>query len=112
MSASCVLREQVLQYLGRYTHRVAIANSRLVDFSADSVAFRWKDYRHDSKPKVMRLAAQPCLVGAGDTTCAGANDELVITWHLHRHLSRRLRSRTSARWRRFIQDNQIQMVDN
>ena len=50
--------EQVLEYLGRYTHRVAIANSRLVDFSDGSVAFRWKDYRHDSKPKVMRLPAQ------------------------------------------------------
>ncbi len=49
--------EQVLEYLGRYTHRVAIANSRLVDFSDDSVAFRWKDYRHESKPKVMRLPA-------------------------------------------------------
>ena len=47
--------EQVLEYLGCYTHRVAIANSRLVDFSGGSVAFRWKDYRHDSKPKVMRL---------------------------------------------------------
>jgi hypothetical protein len=49
--------EQVLEYLGRYTHRVAIANSRLVDFSDGSVSFRWKDYRHESKPKVMRLAA-------------------------------------------------------
>jgi len=49
--------EQVLEYLGRYTHRVAIANSRLVDFSDGSVAFRWKEYRHDSKPKVMRLPA-------------------------------------------------------
>jgi len=49
--------EQVLEYLGRYTHRVAIANSRLVDLSDGSVAFRWKDYRHDSKPKVMRLPA-------------------------------------------------------
>ena len=49
--------EQVLEYLGRYTHRVAIANSRLVDFSDGSVAFRWKDYRHEGKPKVMRLPA-------------------------------------------------------
>ena len=49
--------EQVLDYLGRYTHRVAISNSRLVDFSDGSVAFRWKDYRHDSQPKVMRLPA-------------------------------------------------------
>ena len=49
--------EQVLECLGRYTHRVAIASSRLVDFSDGSVAFRWKDYRHDSQPKVMRPPA-------------------------------------------------------
>jgi putative transposase/transposase-like zinc-binding protein len=49
--------EQVLAYLGRYTHRVAIANSRLVDISNDQVAFRWKDYRHHDKSKVMTLAA-------------------------------------------------------
>jgi hypothetical protein len=49
--------EEVLQYLGRYTHRVAIANSRLVDFGDGSVAFRWKDYRRENKPKVMRLPA-------------------------------------------------------
>jgi hypothetical protein len=49
--------EQVLAYLGRYTHRVAIANSRLVGISADAVAFRWKDYRHHGKPKVMTLGA-------------------------------------------------------
>jgi Putative transposase/Transposase zinc-binding domain len=50
--------EQVLQYLGRYTHRVAIANSRLVEFDGDEVAFRWKDYRHESRQKVMRLPAE------------------------------------------------------
>jgi len=49
--------ERVLAYLGRYTHRVAIANHRLVDFAAGEVAFRWKDYRHQSRHKVMRLAA-------------------------------------------------------
>jgi hypothetical protein len=49
--------EQVLEYLGRYTHRVAISNRRLVDFSDGSVAFRWKDCRYDNKPKVMRLSA-------------------------------------------------------
>jgi hypothetical protein len=49
--------EQVLEYLGRYTHRVAIANSRLLDFRDGSVAFRWKDYRRESKLKVMRLTA-------------------------------------------------------
>src|SRR5207247_973615 len=45
--------EQVLRYLGRYTHRVAISNSRLVEFTGDEVAFRWKDYRHESRHKVM-----------------------------------------------------------
>jgi hypothetical protein len=48
---------QVLAYLGRYTHRVAIANSRLVGFDDDQVSFRWRDYRHHDKVKVMTLAA-------------------------------------------------------
>jgi putative transposase/transposase-like zinc-binding protein len=47
--------EQVLAYLGRYTHRVAIANSRLMTVTEDDVAFRWKDYRHHGKSKVMAL---------------------------------------------------------
>jgi hypothetical protein len=49
--------EQVLAYLGRYTHRVAISNARLVSVSHDQVAFRWKDYRHHGRSKVMTLAA-------------------------------------------------------
>jgi hypothetical protein len=49
--------EQVLAYLGRYTHRVAIANSRLASLDDGQVAFRWKDYRHHDKVKVMSLAA-------------------------------------------------------
>jgi hypothetical protein len=49
--------ERVLEYLGRYTHRVAIANSRLVEFTGEDVAFQWKDYRHGSRQKVMRLPA-------------------------------------------------------
>jgi hypothetical protein len=46
---------QVLAYLGRYTHRVAIANSRLVALDDDHVAFSWKDYRQNGAAKVMRL---------------------------------------------------------
>ena len=46
---------QVLAYLGRYTHRVAIANSRIQAYDDDHVAFTWKDYRHDGAVKVMRL---------------------------------------------------------
>jgi hypothetical protein len=47
----------VLAYLGRYTHRVAIANSRLISMEDDRVAFRWKDYRHGGKTKMMTLHA-------------------------------------------------------
>lgn len=49
--------EQVLAYLGRYTHRVAIANSRLISLSDGKVRFTWKDYRQDGKTKTMALDA-------------------------------------------------------
>jgi len=51
--------EAVLAYLSRYTHRVAISNHRLVSADADTVAFRWKDYRikRGDRMKVMRLTA-------------------------------------------------------
>jgi putative transposase/transposase-like zinc-binding protein len=49
--------EKVLAYLGRYTHRVAIANSRLASIENGQVAFRWKDYRCRDKAKVMTLEA-------------------------------------------------------
>jgi hypothetical protein len=47
----------VLAYLGRYTHRVAIANSRLISLTDRDVAFHWKDYRHHGKSKIMTLDA-------------------------------------------------------
>ena len=49
--------EQVLTYLGRYTHKTAVANHRLVDFDGEHVRFRWRDYADGNKPKVMRLDA-------------------------------------------------------
>jgi len=49
--------KQVLEYLGRYTHRVAISNNRLREFSDGAVTFAWKDYRHESRNKTMRLDA-------------------------------------------------------
>ena len=49
--------EQVLAYLGRYTHRVAIANSRLISLAKGKVSFSWKDYRQNRKAKVMTLDA-------------------------------------------------------
>jgi hypothetical protein len=48
---------QVVEYLARYTHRIAIANSRLVALRGDHVAFRWKDYRHSQKKRTMTLDA-------------------------------------------------------
>jgi hypothetical protein len=53
--------EQVLAYLGRYTHRVAIANHRLVSFDGDQVSFRWRDYAHGNQSKVMTLSAEEFL---------------------------------------------------
>jgi hypothetical protein len=49
--------EQVLAYLGRYTHRVAIANSRLLSLADGKIRFTWKDYRADGRTKVMTLDA-------------------------------------------------------
>ena len=49
--------EHVLAYLGRYTHRVAIANSRLVAADDTSVTFRWRDYRHGNASRDMTLHA-------------------------------------------------------
>jgi hypothetical protein len=49
--------EQVLGYLGRYTHRVALANSRLVELDDGEVRFTWKDYRQNGKTKLMTLPA-------------------------------------------------------
>ena len=53
--------EYVLQYLGRYTHRVAISNHRLVAFQNDRVSFRWRDYAHGGKQKVMTVSAHEFL---------------------------------------------------
>ncbi len=47
--------KHVLAYLGRYTHRVAIANSCLVSANDSSVVFRWRDYRHGNAPRQMSL---------------------------------------------------------
>jgi hypothetical protein len=49
--------EQVLDYVGRYTHRVAISNNRLLDIAEGKVTFRYKDYRHDAQQKTMTLNA-------------------------------------------------------
>jgi putative transposase/transposase-like zinc-binding protein len=50
--------EQVLDYVGRYTHRVAISNNRLLDIAEGKVTFHYKDYRHDAQEKTMTLQAE------------------------------------------------------
>jgi hypothetical protein len=49
--------KKVIEYLGRYTHRVAISNSRIVDVVNDKVCFKWKDYRHGGETKIMEVDA-------------------------------------------------------
>ena len=49
--------EQVLKYLARYTHRVAISNRRLVSLTDGRVAFEWKDYSAGNQTKTMTLEA-------------------------------------------------------
>ena len=47
--------DTVVEYLGRYTHKTAISNHRLLDLASGKVAFRYKDYRDSGKQKIMRL---------------------------------------------------------
>jgi hypothetical protein len=53
--------QQVLDYLARYTHRVAISNERLVCFADGLVRFRWKDYADAGQVKIMTLRAEEFL---------------------------------------------------
>ncbi|ESY64950.1 transposase [Mesorhizobium sp. LNHC252B00] len=71
--------EQVLDYVGRYTHRVAISNNRLVAIEDGKVAFRWKDYRHGSRQKVMTVAADEFTRASCYTSCPRAFIASAIT---------------------------------
>ena len=51
----------VLRYLGRYTHRVAISNHRLIAFDGAHVTFQWKDYAHGDQRRTMTLSAMEFL---------------------------------------------------
>jgi Putative transposase len=53
--------EHVLQYLARYTHRVAISNHRLLSVDNNEVRFRWKDYAHHNKRRTMTLSSEEFL---------------------------------------------------
>jgi hypothetical protein len=52
---------KVLRYLGRYTHRIAISNHRLLAFDGERVTFRWKDYARGGKQRKMTLLATEFL---------------------------------------------------
>ncbi|MCB2298160.1 IS91 family transposase [Clostridium tagluense] len=47
----------VVEYLGRYTHRVAISNKRIINIENGTVTFKWRDYKDESKCKIMTIAA-------------------------------------------------------
>jgi len=53
--------EYVLHYLGRYTHRVAISNHRLISFDGSQVTFRWRDSAHNNEHKLMTLSLDEFL---------------------------------------------------
>jgi predicted Zn-ribbon and HTH transcriptional regulator len=53
--------ERVLDYLGRYTHRIAISNNRLIELKDGQVTFTYKDYKHEQRQKVMTLSADEFL---------------------------------------------------
>ena len=53
--------EYVLRYLGRYTHRVAISNHRLVSFADQKVTFRWRDSAHNNEQRLMTLSLDEFL---------------------------------------------------
>jgi hypothetical protein len=53
--------EQALRYLGRYTHRVAISNHRLVSLGNGVVTFRWRDSAHNNRPSLMTLTVEEFL---------------------------------------------------
>jgi len=50
--------KQVLQYLGKYTHRVAISNHRIIDVKDDRVIFKWRDYKDGNTMKTMAVSVQ------------------------------------------------------
>ncbi len=68
--------EHVLRYLGRYTHRVAICNHRLVAFANGQVTFRWRDSAHNNEQKLLSLSLDEflrrCCTCSRKVSCASA----------------------------------------
>jgi len=55
----------VLRYLSRYTHRMAISNDRLTSFDGEKITFRWRDYAHTNKQRLMTSAPSSCQCHGG-----------------------------------------------
>jgi hypothetical protein len=75
--------QQVLEYLGRYTHRGAISNERLLALQDGQVSFRWKDYRRPEQPKVMTVSAEEFirpLSAAGATPRVSRAFAITASW--------------------------------
>ena len=53
--------DRVIEYLGRYTHKIAISNHRLLNVDNENVRFTWKDYRDNDRKKVMQLKGEEFL---------------------------------------------------
>jgi Putative transposase len=90
--------EAVLAYLSRYTHRVAISNNRLISVDAETVAFRWKDYRIKvgDRQRVMRnpgISHSRALMSISFHCAPRASPERVAV----RMRNSRVRAETSSR---------------
>jgi hypothetical protein len=75
---------KVLRYLGRYTHRIAISNQRLLAFDGERVTFRWKDYEHGGKQRKMTLLP-PSFCDASSYTCyrrASSESFILASWRI------------------------------
>ena len=72
--------EYVLQYLGRYTHRVAISNHRLVSLADGQVTFRWRDSAHNNEQKLMTLSIDEFLRAASCCICSLSASSAFATW--------------------------------
>jgi hypothetical protein len=71
--------DAVLAYLSRYTHRIAIANSRLVAFDGERVTFKWKNYRAKGDARYKLMTLDP----TGQARGLKAHDEFIRRFLIH-----------------------------
>jgi hypothetical protein len=91
---------QVLEYLGRYTHRVAIANERLISLEQGQVSFRWKDYRRSQRPRTLTLKVEELFAASCCTRCLPAFSASATTDFFRTAIAARLSLCAADCWRR------------